>query len=182
MTEKELIKCIHIGIHKTNNLYMRWTGGYNIRSYGVENFMVGNVANYIMSQCNHPKFATLETPFSELYDGCNKYPKGPRTVSNKNNNRLDLALYSNKSLIHALEFKRFWDSKCLKDIDRLHKLLKILSKNNGGSVRTGIFVLLVSCRSKHPTTIKEKFDKLFLNYKEKCAVHIEKNCLEKGTS
>lgn len=182
MTEQELIKCIHIGIHETNNLYMRWSGGYSIRAYGVENFMVGNVTNYIMQQSNHPKHAKLEIPFSELYESCNKYPKGRRTERNKDNNRLDLALYNKNNLIHALEFKRFWEPKCLNDIDRLHNLLKNLSKKNGGLVSTGIFVLLVSCLARDETAIEKKIYTSFNIYKEKCSEYLERNCLYKGIS
>lgn len=48
MNQSTLIKNIHLGIKKTNELYMSWTGGWWLTAYGVENFMVGNVARFIM--------------------------------------------------------------------------------------------------------------------------------------
>lgn len=182
MTEMELLECLHGGIRKTNSLHMRWTGGWWVTAYGVEHFLVGNVARFIMKHRKAPTYATLETLFSEIFSGGGKLPKGPRTQSNKGNNRLDLALYDANNLIHALEFKRFWDPKCLHDIQRLHDLLKILGKSNGGTVKTGTFTLLVTCKARSQKDITSQLDSAFERYEDKCSEYIENCCLNRGTT
>ena len=67
MNQSTLIKNIHLGIKKTNDMYMAWTGGWWLTAYGVENFMVGNVARFIMEQEDRPAYASLEVSFRELY-------------------------------------------------------------------------------------------------------------------
>ena len=105
MNQSTLIKNIHLGIKKTNDLYMGWTGGWWLTAYGVENFMVGNVARFIMEQEDRPAYAFLEVPFGELYDDGGKFPKGPRSKAKKDQNRLDLSLSSQAGQIqYALEF------------------------------------------------------------------------------
>lgn len=83
MNQSSLIRNIHLGIKKTNDLYMGWTGGWWLTAYGVENFMVGNVARFIMEQKDRPAYAFLEVPFGELYDDGGKFPKGPRSEAKK---------------------------------------------------------------------------------------------------
>lgn len=83
MNQSTLIRNIHLGIKKTNDLYMGWTGGWWLTAYGVENFMVGNVARFIMEQKDRPAYAFLEVPFGELYDDGGKFPKGPRSEAKK---------------------------------------------------------------------------------------------------
>lgn len=181
MTEQQLVESLHRGIHETNTMHAAWTGGWWVTAYGVENFLVGNVTRYIMEQDNPPTYATLETSFADLYYEGGKLPKGPRTLSNKNNNRLDLALYSSKNLIHVIEFKRFCDPKCLHDIDRLNKLLHILGKQKGGFLRTGIFVLLVECKARSSDSVLVQLDSKFDRCEKKCTEYIEKKCLNCGT-
>ena len=124
MTLNDLIKTIHVSIDDANKMHMKWTGGWWVTAYGVESFIVGNIARGIMDLPNPPKYATMETKFSELYDNSGIRPKGPSRVASKSNNRLDLALYAGENLSHAIELKRFWDPKCLEDLDRLALLIK----------------------------------------------------------
>ena len=81
MNQSTLIKNIHLGIKKTNDMYMAWTGGWWLTAYGVENFMVGNVARFIMEQEDRPAYASLEVSFRELYYDGGQLPKGRRSKS-----------------------------------------------------------------------------------------------------
>lgn len=74
MNQSSLIKNIHLGIKKTNELYMGWTGGWWLTAYGVENFMVGNVARFIMEQEDRPAYAFLELSFAEMYNDAGMCP------------------------------------------------------------------------------------------------------------
>ena len=134
MNQSTLIKNIHLGIKKTNDLYMGWTGGWWLTAYGVENFMVGNVARFIMEQEDRPAYAFLEVPFGELYDDGGKFPKGPRSKAKKDQNRLDLSFYSQAGKIqYALEFKKMWTAEGFKhDADRLAGLISVLGTGKGG--------------------------------------------------
>ena len=62
MNQSSLIKNIHLGIKKTNELYMGWTGGWWLTAYGVENTVQVNGP-----PCFVPK--TLSKP-SSLAESC----------------------------------------------------------------------------------------------------------------
>lgn len=146
MNQSTLIKNIHLGIKKTNDLYMGWTGGWWLTAYGVENFMVGNVARFIMEQEDRPAYAFLEVPFGELYDDGGKFPKGPRSKAKKDQNRLDLSFYSQAGKIqYALEFKKMWTAEGFKhDADRLAGLISVLGTGKGGPLTCAVFTCLVA--------------------------------------
>lgn len=180
MTLNDLIKTIHVSINDANKMHMKWTGGWWVTAYGVESFIVGNIARGIMDLPNPPKYATMETKFSELYDNSGIRPKGPSRVASKSNNRLDLALYVGENLSHAIELKRFWDPKCLEDLDRLAELYRTLNKEKGGSLRAGIFVLLAACKARRGRDARNNLAQVFERYEEKCANHLKLKWLARG--
>ena len=158
MNQSALIRNIHIGIKKTNDLYMEWTGGWWLTAYGVENFMVGNVARFIMEQEDRPAYAFLEVPFGELYDDGGKFPKGPRSKAKKDQNRLDLSFYSQAGKIqYALEFKRMWTAEGFKhDADRLAGLISVLGTGKGGPLTCAVFTCLVAANGNSRENTLEK--------------------------
>ena len=134
-----------------------------------------------MNQSKKTANAFIELSFSEIYDDYGKYPKGQRTKSKKDTNRLDLALYNNGHIIHAIEFKRFWQyDTCIYDIERLAGLLQTIGKkNNKGSLRTGILALPVTAVKRSENDVLESLDRNFSKIEDKAAEYIENEHLGK---
>ncbi|MCL1825515.1 MAG: hypothetical protein FWG26_06160 [Betaproteobacteria bacterium] len=164
MTLNELIETIFRSIHETNEEHKRWTDAW-VTHYGVEQYIVGNIARSIMKLKDRPTYAVLETPFSEIYLYNGGRPPGRPGKANKDSNRLDLALYSDEEKIsYAIEFKRFCNKNCFKDFDRLCKLIIDLEKN--GTLITGISASIVTSKAKAdniPELFNEK-ENLFSEY------------------
>jgi hypothetical protein len=177
MTLNELIEKIHRSIYETNEEHKKWTGGCRITQYGVEQYIVGNIARAVMSLEKPPTYAALETQFSDIYEISEIKPQGRPRVSSKGNNRLDLTLYHGEKICYAIEFKRFTEEPGLsKDIDRLCDLVRSLGKTKGGSLRAGIFASLVT------TTSAEKLSVVFDKKINKCSEYLEKKWVDKGIS
>lgn len=159
MNQSTLIKNIHLGIKKTNELYMSWTGGWWLTAYGVENFMVGNVARFIMEQEDRPAYAFLELSFAEMYNDARRFPSEEDAIPDemKYTNRVDLAFYSNASKVqYALEFKKIWTPEGFKhDAARLEGLLSVLGTGKGGPLTCAVFTCLVAANgSSREVTLK----------------------------
>lgn len=166
MNQNTLIKNIHLGIKKTNDLYMGWTGGWWLTAYGVENFMVGNVARFIMEQEDRPAYAFLELSFAEIYNDSRRFPsefEGAIPDEKKYTNRVDLAFYSNASKVqYALEFKKIWTTEGVKhDAARLEGLLSVLGTKQGGPLTCAVFACLVAVNgSSREVTLKKVRSKI----------------------
>lgn len=166
MNQSSLIKNIHLGIKKTNELYMGWTGGWWLTAYGVENFMVGNVARFIMEQEDRPAYAFLELSFAEMYNDAGMFPsKSKGTIPNKMKytNRVDLAFYSNASKVqYALEFKKIWTTEGFQhDSARLEGLLSVLGTKQGGPLTCTVFSCLVEANgSSRESTLQKMHSKI----------------------
>lgn len=182
----KLFETIHMAINKTNNLFIEWTGGEGLDAYGVEGFMVAQIASAIMDKKNkdRPGFCTLETPFSILYD-CSKKPIGNKGAAGRNSNRIDIALYHKTDMLlsHVIEVKRTWNAAlCTKDMDRLCTLYKKCGRVSGGPLKQAIFVQLLAISIKRN---QENIEKRFKTLKEKCEEYISTKgfdcCISQGT-
>lgn len=165
MNQSTIIKNIHLGIKKTNELYMSWTGGWWLTAYGVENFMVGNVARFIMEQEDRPAYAFLELSFAEMYNDARRFPSEEDAIPDekKYTNRVDLAFYSKASKVqYALEFKKIWTTEGFKhDAARLAGLLSVLGTKQGGPLTCAVFACLVEVNgSSREVTMKNMRSKI----------------------
>lgn len=165
MNQSTLIKNIHLGIKKTNDLYMAWTGGWWLTAYGVENFMVGNVARFIMEQEDRPAYAFLELSFAEMYNDAKRFPSEEDAIPDekKYTNRVDLAFYSKASKVqYALEFKKIWTTEGFKhDTARLEGLLSVLGTGKGGPLACAVFACLVEVSGgSREVTLKKMCSKI----------------------
>ena len=176
MNQSSLIKNIHLGIKKTNELYMGWTGGWWLTAYGVENFMVGNVARFIMEQEDRPAYASLEVSFRELYYDGGQLPKGRRSKAKKDRNRLDLSFFNQAGKVqYALEFKKIWTSAGFKhDAARLAALLSILGTGKGGPLTCGVFTCLVAANGSSKENTLDKLQSKIATYGECCDGYMTK--------
>ena len=176
MTEKELVTAIHKSTYNANKDYADWAGAW-LSKYGVEGFLVGRLADGIMSAKNSqrpPTWLTLETSFSELLANQGKKPKGPRSEYMKDTNRLDIALYYGESLSHAIEVKRIWSQKCFDDLGRLCDLVKHCGKNAGGTLKCGVFVLPIEAKVKKDLAPQECLDESFGLRERECEEYLKK--------
>lgn len=176
MNQSSLIKNIHLGIKKTNELYMGWTGGWWLTAYGVENFMVGNVARFIMEQEDRPAYASLEVSFRELYYDGGQLPKGRRSKAKKDRNRLDLSFFNQTGKVqYALEFKKMWTSAGFKhDTARLAALLSVLGTGKGGPLTCAVFTCLVAANGSSRENTLDKLHSKILTYGECCDGYMTK--------
>ncbi|WP_304028254.1 hypothetical protein [Desulfovibrio piger] len=176
MNQSTLIKNIHLGIKKTNDMYMAWTGGWWLTAYGVENFMVGNVARFIMEQEDRPAYASLEVSFRELYYDGGQLPKGRRSKAKKDRNRLDLSFFNQTGKVqYALEFKKMWTSAGFKhDTARLAALLSVLGTGKGGPLTCAVFTCLVAANGSSRENTLDKLHSKILTYGECCDGYMTK--------
>ena len=176
MNQSTLIKNIHLGIKKTNDMYMAWTGGWWLTAYGVENFMVGNVARFIMEQEDRPAYASLEVSFRELYYDGGQLPKGRRSKAKKDRNRLDLSFFNQTGTVqYALEFKKMWTSAGFKhDTARLAALLSVLGTGKGGPLTCAVFTCLVAANGSSRENTLDKLHSKILTYGECCDGYMTK--------
>lgn len=176
MNQSSLIKNIHLGIKKTNDMYMAWTGGWWLTAYGVENFMVGNVARFIMEQEDRPAYASLEVSFRELYYDGGQLPKGRRSKAKKDRNRLDLSFFNQTGKVqYALEFKKMWTSAGFKhDTARLAALLSVLGTGKGGPLTCAVFTCLVAANGSSRENTLDKLHSKILTYGECCDGYMTK--------
>lgn len=178
MNQSTLIKNIHLGIKKTNELYMSWTGGWWLTAYGVENFMVGNVARFIMEQEDRPAYAFLELSFAEMYNDARRFPSEEDAIPDemKYTNRVDLAFYSNASKVqYALEFKKIWTPEGFKhDAARLEGLLSVLGTGKGGPLTCAVFTCLVAANGSSRENTLDKLHSKILTYGECCDGYMTK--------
>ena len=176
MNQSTLIKNIHLGIKKTNDMYMAWTGGWWLTAYGVENFMVGNVAHFIMEQEDRPAYASLEVSFRELYYDGGQLPKGRRSKAKKDRNRLDLSFFNQTGKVqYALEFKKMWTSAGFKhDTARLAALLSVLGTGKGGPLTCAVFTCLVAANGSSRENTLDKLHSKILTYGECCDGYMTK--------
>lgn len=176
MNQSTLIKNIHLGIKKTNDMYMAWTGGWWLTAYGVEDFMVGNVARFIMEQEDRPAYASLEVSFRELYYDGGQLPKGRRSKAKKDRNRLDLSFFNQTGKVqYALEFKKMWTSAGFKhDTARLAALLSVLGTGKGGPLTCAVFTCLVAANGSSRENTLDKLHSKILTYGECCDGYMTK--------
>ena len=176
MNQSTLIKNIHLGIKKTNDMYMAWTGGWWLTAYGVENFIVGNVARFIMEQEDRPAYASLEVSFRELYYDGGQLPKGRRSKAKKDRNRLDLSFFNQTGKVqYALEFKKMWTSAGFKhDTARLAALLSVLGTGKGGPLTCAVFTCLVAANGSSRENTLDKLHSKILTYGECCDGYMTK--------
>ena len=176
MNQSTLINNIHLGIKKTSDMYMAWTGGWWLTAYGVENFMVGNVARFIMEQEDRPAYASLEVSFRELYYDGGQLPKGRRSKAKKDRNRLDLSFFNQTGKVqYALEFKKMWTSAGFKhDTARLAALLSVLGTGKGGPLTCAVFTCLVAANGSSRENTLDKLHSKILTYGECCDGYMTK--------
>lgn len=89
MKRKELISIILRGALRSNRLYSEWSGGAWIRDSGVEGFMVSQIARSIQ-KLRPGGLLTMEEPFSEMIENCGKKPRGRRSCTLSDGNRVDI--------------------------------------------------------------------------------------------
>ena len=157
-------------------MYMAWTGGWWLTAYGVENFMVGNVARFIMEQEDRPAYASLEVSFRELYYDGGQLPKGRRSKAKKDRNRLDLSFFNQTGKVqYALEFKKMWTSAGFKhDTARLAALLSVLGTGKGGPLTCAVFTCLVAANGSSRENTLDKLHSKILTYGECCDGYMTK--------
>lgn len=138
MTRNKLISAIHKGAHNANRLYSKWSGGGWITGYGVEGFLVSEIAHAIQ-KVRENGLLTMEEPFEALLGCCGEKPLGKRTDAMTGARRVDIALWNSEEYVtHVVEVKREWNDQCYHDLDRIYDLQRKLK-----TVQCGLFIMLV---------------------------------------
>lgn len=138
MARDDIIKAALKGAEKANRTFSKWSDGGWICDYGVEGFLVGEIARSIKKAC--PKMIlSMEAPFKEMLGYSGKRGPGRIPAILKGAKRVDIALWDPQwRPTYVIEVKRDWYGGCYDDLRRLHEL-----RRNYSTVECGLFVLLV---------------------------------------
>lgn len=149
-SEQDLVKCINRAVMEANEIYYKWSNGYFLDAYGVEAFMVSQIAREIMREPSMFPYLTLEARLnSEIRDFCGvgqfKGQDFPKKHPFGTKGRVDVALYDENELLqHIIEAKLYWAGTSLSDIDRLSTLTNDIHSNDGKNFKSGIYVQFIT--------------------------------------
>jgi hypothetical protein len=152
MDAKSLITTIDKGVASARNDHLLWTDGSWLTAYGVESLVVARIATEIMEHKKKPARLTMETSINEIEQISGQRHIGRRSIYQKPNNRIDIALLNRTNITHTIEVKRFWSPACGTDIMRLSHMSNLLK--NTTSYKFGVFVMLIEAakRSKNASS------------------------------
>lgn len=110
--KSKVIAAIHEGVFNAHKKYEKWSGGEWIGDYGVEGFLVSEIASTIHQFQEDGEYLYLELPFSDIkaWSGARKRRVRP-TKGIRMARRVDIALCNeNNEPVYVIEVKRKWDN------------------------------------------------------------------------
>ena len=157
---RTIVDAVIKGIAEANTRYEKMTGGWWLTDSGAEGYMVARVAETLHAVLGANETLLLEAPFDEIreWSGASCRRGRPHEVL-RGRRRTDITLFDRQGKpTHVVEVKRFWNSKCLTDIERLLRLLDTCAGQAGGSLKHGLLGLLIATRSATWTGAKERVE------------------------
>ncbi len=125
------------------------SGGEWIGDYGVEGFLVSEIASTIHQFQKDGEYLYLELPFLHIktWSGARKR-RGRPTKGIRMARRVDIALCNeNNEPVYVIEVKRKWDNtQCEKDLQKLRDLVTNFDHVAGGSLESGFLAVYVQER------------------------------------
>ena len=161
ITKEAVIKAVHRGITTANTKYEEWSKGSWVSDYGVEGFMVADIAAALRKKQGEGESLLLEATFKEIreYSGAQRRPGRPKKVL-KDRNRADITLLDRHDrTVHVIEVKRSWDynkERCFDDIKRLLALLEDCARQRSGSLKFGFLALPIVESAKTRSEVRDK--------------------------
>lgn len=147
--KSKVIAAIHEGVFNAHKKYEKWSGGEWIGDYGVEGFLVSEIASTIHQFQEDGEHLYLELPFSDIKarSGARKR-RGRPTKGIRMARRVDIALCNeNNEPVYVIEVKRKWDNtQCEKDLQKLRDLVTNFDHVAGGSLESGFLAVYVQER------------------------------------
>ena len=159
ITKEAVINAVHRGITTANSKFEKWSKGSWVSDYGVEGFMVADIAAALRKEQDKDESILLEATFKEIreYSGAQRRPGRPKKVL-KDRNRADITLLNQDGrTVRVIEVKRSWEkTTCFNDIKRLLTLLEDCERQRGGSLKYGFLALPIVKSAKTRSEVQSK--------------------------
>lgn len=144
ITKGVVVDAVLRGIDSANVRFEEWSKGSWVSDYGVEGFMVAQIAAALRREQDERESLLIEAPFDEIreYSGAARPPGRPREVL-QGSRRADIALFDRRGrTVYVIEAKRKWErGRCFEDIERLLALLNACARERNGSLKNGFLAL-----------------------------------------
>lgn len=161
ITKDAVVDAVLRGIATANVRLEDWSRGAWVTDYGVEGFMVAQIAAALRKAQDERESLVIEAPFDDLreYSGAARPPGRPRKVL-QGSRRADIALFDRRGrTVHVIEVKRKWEKgRCFEDIERLLALLNACARQKDGSLKYGFLALPIVEWASTWREVKEKVD------------------------
>lgn len=141
ITRADTIQAIHEGFRTANGRYERWSGGIRVTESAVEGLIASHIGEAINRRQEEHEALFMEMTFSQIYRRSGRSP--PSTGRGR---RADIVICNRSGRpTGVIEVKRKWSSaQCLRDVDRIQRLVLACSSAKGGSLRRGYLALMIA--------------------------------------
>ncbi|MDE2808462.1 MAG: hypothetical protein OXN90_08590 [Gemmatimonadota bacterium] len=147
ITRDEIVEGILEGAAAANAKYERWSNGWWVTDSGVEGLMTASIAEALHERQEEDERILMELSIAEVRRRSRARPRrGPRPETLGDAKRVDIVLLNRHNrAVCAIEVKRSWNrDACLKDLKRVHDLVRTLSFGDGGRLRRGFLALSIA--------------------------------------
>lgn len=162
LTRDVVVEAVQAGVLNAHRKYEAWSGVDWIGDFGVEGFLVSEIASELHKAQRRDGGGTLclELPFKTLKEWSGASKRGRTGRHWARQRRVDIALLNKEqSPIHAIEVKRQWlKSECRKDIEKLHSLVTRLSAKHQGTLKSGFLAVYYQGPRKPNKTLRKRMD------------------------
>ena len=155
----QIVEGILEGTSKANTRYEEWSNGWGVTDSGVEGLMVASIAEALHERKELHESILMELSMAYVTRWSNARPKrGRRPGTYSDHNRVDMVLLNGSDRpICVIEVKRRWNgAPCLKDLDRVHDLVRRLSHRDNGSLRRGFLAMIIAKSARGQMTAEDR--------------------------
>lgn len=141
ITRDQTVEAIHEGFRRANERYEKWSNGVRVTESAVEGLIASCIAESISGRQEDHETLFMEMTFSKIWLRSTGTP-----LRNGRGRRADIVLCNRwKHPTGVIEVKRKWNARqCLKDVDRIQRLVLACSHSKGGSLRRGFLALMIA--------------------------------------
>lgn len=172
----DVVEGILGGIALANRRFENWSKGAWIPDYGIEGFMVAQIAESLRKKQSESESLLIEVPFSEIEEFSNASRRpGRRQNVLQGRRRADIALFDRQyRSVYVIEAKRMWTRRtCFRDIERILALLNTCARQRNGTLRAGFLCLPIAEWGHGKKEVKEKISKKIRRIEDDVRSHFE---------
>ena len=141
ITRDQIIAAVHQGFRTANGRYEKWSNGVRVTESAVEGLITSCIAGALHARQEVHEALFMEMTFSEIWRRSDRAPP-----TNGRGRRADIVLCNQRGRpTGVIEVKRKWNAgQCLKDVDRIQRLVLACNYGKGGSLRRGFLALMIA--------------------------------------